>query len=519
MKNARYPHGHRRQKAGRSAPGMARLGVLLGMVAAAGCAVGPQPGAPNVPAPAAYNAHPLDLHGGPQRIRWTQQESQAWWSLFHSSALNGYIRQAMQANPDLRAARMALAREQSLIAVAQGGLLPSVGAGAGIGRGRAQRTGANGGASYRIPGNLYSLLLGTINVSYNPDVFGRQKDLVHAARARAAVSRASLHQSEVFLAAAVSRAVINGAAARAQLDAARQIATADARLLRLLQQEYQLGYQNLQSVDQQEAITAAAQARIAPLQADVAVARHGLAALLGQSPDTDLPMPTLASLQLPSSLPTTLPSALAAQRPDIQAAAAELKVASAQADVATADLYPQFNITADIGKAAMTGGMFFNPISTLWSLGAGIAAPIYNGGALHAQRRAALDQYKAVSDQYRGTVLDAFREVADALRALQGADTSYQHRLAAQTAAGAALRLAEARYRDGATDYATVLDAEIAYQQDTVAAISARGQRYLDSVALFVALGDGWQPEAGDARTASDAQPHSAIHQSPGAPA
>ncbi|MHB8252633.1 MAG: TolC family protein [Acidiferrobacter sp.] len=170
----------------------------------------------------------------------------------------------MQANPDLQAARAALAREQSLITVAQGGLLPSVGANAGVSRGRAQRAGANGGASYRIPGNLYSLLFGTINVSYNPDVFGRQKDLVHAARAQAAVSRASLHQSEVFLAAAVSRAVINGAAAQAQFDAARHIATADARLLHLLQQEYQLGYQNLQSVDQQEAITAAAQARIAP---------------------------------------------------------------------------------------------------------------------------------------------------------------------------------------------------------------------------------------------------------------
>ncbi|MBU2784504.1 TolC family protein, partial [Acidithiobacillus ferriphilus] len=331
MKSARYLHGQVQQKAGRSAPGMARLGVLLGVVAAAGCAVGPHLSTPAVPAPKTYNAHPINLHSAQQRVQWTTQEAQAWWSLFRSTPLNDYIRQAMQANPDVQAAQAALAREQSLIAVAQGGLLPSVGAGAGISRGRAQRTGANGGASYRIPGNLYSLLLGTVDVHYSPDVFGRQADLVHAAKAQAAVSRASLHQSEVFLAAAVSRAVISGAAAQAQLNAAQQIAAADAHLLHLLQQEYQLGYQNLQSVDQQEAITAAAQARIAPLQADVAAARHGLAALLGQSPDADLSMPTLASLQLPASLPTTLPSALAEQRPDIQAAMAELKVAAAQA--------------------------------------------------------------------------------------------------------------------------------------------------------------------------------------------
>ncbi|WP_226859838.1 TolC family protein, partial [Acidithiobacillus ferriphilus] len=139
-------------------------------------------------------------------------------------------------------------------------------------------------------------------------------------------------------------------------------------------------------------------------------------------------------------------------------------------------------------------------------------------GALHAQRRAALDQYKVVSDRYRGTVLNAFREVADALRALQGADAAYQYHLAAQKAAGAALHLAEARYRDGATDYATVLDAEIAYQQDTVAAISARSQRYLDSVALFVALGDGWRPDANDA-TATDAKTHSIVQNTQGAPA
>ena len=518
MKNARYPHGRERRKAGRSAPGMARLVVLLGVAAAAGCAVGPQLSAPAVPAPKTYNAHPINLRGAPQRVQWTTQEAQAWWSLFRSTPLNDYIRQAMRANPDVQAARAALARERSLIAVAQGGLLPGVGAGAGVGRGRAQRTGANGGASYRIPGNLYSLLLGTIDVHYNPDVFGRQADLVHAAEARAAVSRAGLHQSEIFLAAAVSRAVISGAAAQAQLHAAQRIAAADAHLLHLLRQEYQLGYQNLQSVDQQAAITAAAQARIAPLQADVAAARHGLAALLGQTPDADLSMPTLASLQLPASLPTSLPSALAAQRPDIQAATAELKVAAAQADVATANLYPQFNITADIGKAAMTGGMFFNPISTLWSLGAGIAAPLYNGGALHAQRRAALDQYKVVSDHYRGTVLNAFREVADALRALQGADAAYQYHLAAQKAAGAALHLAEARYRDGATDYATVLNAEIAYQQDTVAAITARSQRYLDSVALFVALGDGWRPDP-SAVTATDAKTHSIVQNAQGAPA
>ncbi len=494
MENAKAgTHGQSDLRAGKRT-----LASMIGVVAViglAGCALGPHGSVPHVVTPDAYNAHALDANPAQQKIRWTRQQAQSWWSLFHSKPLNAYIKQALQANPDLQAAHAALARQQSLVAAAQGGLYPQIGANAGVSRARALRTGVDGGQSYRIPGNLYSLILGTLDVSYNPDVFGRQQDMVHAAQARAAITKANLHQSEVFLAADVSRAVISGAAAQAQLQAAEQIAAADAHLLKLLQQEYQLGDQNLQSVEQQRAMTAAARARIAPLEAERAAARHALAALLGQTPNVSLSLPDLKSLHLPAQLPTTVPSALAENRPDIQAATAEIQVAAAQADVATANLYPQFNISADIGKAAMTGGLFFNPVSTLWSLGAGLAAPIYNGGSLHAQRRAALDQYRVVSDQYRATLLNAFRQVADALRALQSAGTAYTQQKRAQQSSAKALQLAEARYRDGATNYATVLNAEIAYQQDSVAAINGRSQRYLDSVALFVALGDGWQPD------------------------
>ncbi|MBE7563672.1 MULTISPECIES: efflux transporter outer membrane subunit [Acidithiobacillus] len=489
--------------------------LIMGL---SGCAVGPHLSAPNVAAPKSYNAHSLFLSSSRQHIQWTRQQAKSWWSLFHSTTLTAYIQKAMKANPNLQAAHAALARQQALVLAAQGGLYPQIGANAGISRQRALRTGSNGGQSYRIPGNLYSLFLGTLDISYNPDVFGRQNDLIHAAKARKTVSLAELDQTEVFLAADVSRAVIQGAALQAQLHAAQKITTADEHLLKLLQQEYRIGDQNLQNVEQQAAQTAAARARIAPLQAAFAASRHALADLLGESPNVPLTMPKLHNLQLPAHLPATIPSALAENRPDIQAATAELKVAAAQADVATANLYPQFNITADIGKAAMTGGLFFNPFSTIWSLGAGLAAPIYNGGALHAQRRAAIDQYHVVSDQYRSTVLNAFREVADALRALQGADAAYTQQKRAQISSGKALQLAEARYRDGVTGYTDVLDAEIAYQQDTVKAIQGRSQRYLDSVALFVALGDGWQPTSGAVPHPEKTSP-STLNHSAGVPA
>ena len=473
-------------------------------VSLAGCAVGPRLRTPHPLVPTQYTAHTTD-GASAQRLRWTKKEQSDWWHLLHSPLLDHYLADARKANPDLQAAQASLKRAQALVGVAEGGLLPQVDAGASVGRERALRTGTNGGSAYRIPGNLYSLLLGTVNISYAPDLFGRQSDQIDAAKAQAAVAEAQWKQSQVFLAAAVSRAVITGAAANAQWQAARGIAAADQRLLRLLTQEYHLGAQNLQTVEQQQAITAAARSRIAPLAAERATARHALAALLGKNPDAKLPLPTLAQLRLPDPLPTAIPSALLQQRPDIEAARAAVHAAAADAKLAAADRFPQVDITASLGKAAQSGALFFNPASTLWNLGASLAAPIYHGGALAAQEKAAIDLYQVRSAQYRSTVLNAFREVADALRALKADDTAYTQQKAAQMAAAQAWKLAQDRYRDGETNYETVLNAEIAYQKDTVAAIHGRSQRYLDSVALFLALGDGWSPVAGS-------HPHSTPH-------
>lgn len=467
--------------------------VALCSLSLAGCAVGPRLNSPQLPVPTRYTQKNLHM-SHTQQLHWTQQAQAEWWDLLHSHRLDQYLTEARQANPDLQVAQAALAREQALVGVAEGGLLPQVNAGASVGRERALRTGANGGTTYRIPGNLYSLLLGSLNISYAPDLFGGEADQIHAAKAQAAVARAQWEQAQVFLAASVARAVINGATANAQWQAAKKIASADEHLLHLLTQEYHLGTTSLQTVAQQKAITAAALSRIPPLAAQRSAARHALAALLGKSPDTSLPLPTLRQLQLPDPLPTAIPSALLQQRPDILAAHAALDAAAAEAKLAAADRYPQISITASLGKAAQSGALFLNPVSTLWSLGASLAAPIYHGGALAAQEKAAVDQYRVRSAQYRSTVLNAFKQVADSLRALAADDAAYTQDKVAQAAAAQSLALAQARYRDGVSDYQTVLTAEIEYQKDTVAAIQGRSQRYLDSVALFLALGDGWSP-------------------------
>ena len=320
-----------------------------------------------------------------------------------------------------------------IIEVADAGFLPRLGANLGAGRQRALRAGTNGGFGTRVPGNPYTLLLGSVDISYNPDVFGRQGYILKDARAQSAVARAELHQGQVFLGGAVTQAVITAASAHAQVRLAQAMAQDDAQLLTLIQNEYQLGAQNLQTVDEQQAVAEAAAARIPPLQAAESAARHQLAALLGTVPAAPLSLPSLQELHLPAVIPALVPSALVENRPDIQAAHAKTEAAAAQVGVATANLYPNIDITASLGKAAMTAGMFFNPASTLWAIGSSLAAPIYEGGALHAKKRAAMDHWRVTTDLYRATVLNAFREVADALRAVQSADTAYTHSKAAES--------------------------------------------------------------------------------------
>ncbi|MHB0888686.1 efflux transporter outer membrane subunit [Acidithiobacillus sp.] len=469
-----------------------RLLPLLAALGLAGCAIGPKLPAPTAPLPARYNQHAVNGAQQTQHLQWTEGQAQSWWHLFHSPALNRLIATATAHNPNLAAAQSSLAQAQALEGVANAGFLPRLGANLGAGRQRALRAGTNGGFGTRVPGNPYTLLLGSVDISYNSDVFGRQGYILKDARAQSAVARAELHQGQVFLGGAVTQAVITAAAAHAQLRLAQAMAQDDAQLLTLIQNEYRLGAQNLQTVDEQQAVAEAAAARIPPLQAAESAARHQLAALLGTVPAAPLSLPSLQELHLPAVIPTLVPSALVENRPDIQAAHAKTEAAAAQVGVATANLYPNIDITASLGKAAMTAGMFFNPASTLWAIGSSLAAPIYEGGALHAKKRAAMDHWRVTTDLYRATVLNAFREVADALRAVQSADIAYTHSKAAAQAAASAYQLALARYRDGAVDYATLLNAELEAQKDEIAAVQARAQRYLDSAALFVAMGDGW---------------------------
>jgi NodT family efflux transporter outer membrane factor (OMF) lipoprotein len=228
-----------------------------------------------------------------------------------------------------------------------------------------------------------------------------------------------------------------------------------------------------------------------PLYHQLAVTRHALAVLVGQTPaDWSPPDFELGQIKLPRELPVSLPSELVHRRPDILASEAQLHAATAAVGIATANLYPQITLTASGGQQALPASAWqlFDRSGTA-SLISGLTAPIFDGGTLRADRRAAIDELHASAERYQQTVLESFGQVADVLDALsQDART-----LAAQTHALAtsqsSLELSRQSYGAGNTGILQVLDAQRQLQQAQLGFVRAQAQQYLDTTQLFLALG------------------------------
>jgi NodT family efflux transporter outer membrane factor (OMF) lipoprotein len=206
---------------------------------------------------------------------------------------------------------------------------------------------------------------------------------------------------------------------------------------------------------------------------------------------------------LPLELPVSLPSELAHRRPDILAAEAQLHAATSAVGVAESNLYPKIQLTTSAGQQAVTPGGLFDASAFAWSLGSGLTLPLFDGGKLRAEKRAAVDAMRASAASYEQTVLEAFGQVADLLEALSHDAELLAAQDGAQRAAEANLGLTRAAYQEGNVGILQVLDAQRAYQRARLGYVKSLGQRYLDTVQLFLALG-GTSPRLLDPSNAND---------------
>lgn len=462
-----------------------------------GCSAGPDFERPDRPSATRYTAEPLALQttaapgpgGAAQTFVPEMDIPGEWWTLFQSPQLDVLVKEALRANPDIEAAQAALRQSRQLLFAQQGSLFPTLSANA-LGQQQLASAAASGMTG---DATMYGVTSGSLNIAYSPDVFGGVRRAVESRAALAEFQRFELEAAYLSLSANVVVAAINVASLQAQIDATRDIIRIVGDSLRVVRLQLDLGGASAADVLAQEAILAQIQATLPPLQKQLALQRNQLMRLLGRSPDQDRGETfDLAKLKLPTELPVSLPSQLVEQRPDVRAAEAQLRAASADIGVAVANQMPQFTITAALGLTSAGISSLFVPGSGIWSVGLGIAQTLFDGGRLDSQRKAAIAAYERAAAQYRGVVLSAFQDVANALRSLQIDAEALRVQVAAEQTAAASLRLAEQQYQLGGVNYLILLNAQQTYQTAVINRLRAQATRYSDTAALFQALGGGW---------------------------
>ena len=464
----------------------------------AACAVGPDFQKPAPPDVAGYTANPIPretasadtLGGGAQHIVNGGSISADWWTLFHSRALSDLVAQALANNSDLKAARAALsvARENAL--AQRGAYYPNLSAG--FSASRQQQP----GTLAPVPDNnafQYDLFTPELTISYAPDVFGLNRRTVESLEAQQQAVRFQMIATYTTLTSNVVVTAIQAASVETQIEATRALIESDTEALQILEYQAKKGYANGLDLAAQKTQLAEAAATLPPLIKQQAQLHDLLAVLTGQFPSQMPPQKlALADLQLPQDVPISLPSAVVAQRPDVLQAEANLHAASAQIGIAVANRLPNIQLSANAGSTALAIGQLFSPGTGFWTLAASLTAPIFDGGTLLHQERAARANYEETAQQYRSTVLGAFQNVADTLTALEQDAEALKAASAAADAAKTTLDIAQRQVKDGYAGYLALLNAEQAYQQARIALVQAQASRYADTAALFQALGGGW---------------------------
>jgi NodT family efflux transporter outer membrane factor (OMF) lipoprotein len=489
-------------------PPLSHIHLLLLICAGflSACAVGPNFKQPDAPKTKSYTEKPLSQKltaapgvpgGGPQEFAEGSDIGAQWWTLYKSPELDALIKKALEQNPNLGAADAALRAAQENVSAQIGGqYFPAVSVG-----GAATRQ-LQPSAIYGLPygSDTYNLYNTSVNVTYKLDVFGGARRAVEGARAQAEVAQFQLEGAYLSLTANVVTSAVKEAALRAQMQATEEILKAQINLAEVTEKQLKIGTVNKVDLTSQQTLVASSQVDLFNYERNLAFARNQLALLVGELPsNANIAKFDLSNLHLPEKLPLSIPSSLVRQRPDVRAAEAQLKAQNAFVGVATANLLPQFNITGSIGSAALTSAALFGPNSALWSIGGGILQPLFQGGQLLAQRRGAIANYEQAAFQYQATVLNAFQEVANALRALETGAQGLKAASDAERYAYETLDLVQQQYKLGTASYLAVLYYQNQYQQAKVKSVAAQATRFSDTAALFAALGGGWWNREGPA--------------------
>jgi NodT family efflux transporter outer membrane factor (OMF) lipoprotein len=475
---------------GRSAWILYGISLLL----LSGCNVGPDFVRPKPPAIDHYNhgqdpSETAPVDGQSQRFEKGAGLVANWWTLFNSKQLDATVTEGIANNPSLEAAQANLRQSNDNLQAGYGIFYPQINAG--LSASRQRNSPANIGSS--APSSIYNLVTLSASVSYSLDIFGGERRAIENLQSQVDIQRYMVLGTYLALSGNIVNTAIAMAAYQAEIEYTEQLIELQKEQITIAEKQTQSGTVPYATVLGLRSQLAALETTLPPLRQRLSQSEHLLATLTGHPPSEWTPSQiSMSELSLPIDLPLSLPSDLVRQRPDILVAEAQLHGASASIGVATAAQFPSFTLNGSFGQSATSMSKLFGSKANFWSFGADIAAPLFNGGTLSAKKQVAIDAYQQSVALYRQTVLGAFAQVADIVRALEHDAETMQAESQFVSASEESLHLTQVNYQAGLVNYLQVLAADIQYHQAKLGYMQAHAQRLQDTTALFIALGGGW---------------------------
>jgi NodT family efflux transporter outer membrane factor (OMF) lipoprotein len=466
------------------AKGILCTGAALILLLSA-CSLAPPLKTPVIPAGDAYKEI------GP----WTQAEPadrlprDSWWALYDNTELDALEKRLIDGNPTLAAALANYAQARALADQARAGLFPSLGLNASAARNRESINAPLRGPT--TPTYFNTNTLGG-SVSYELDLWGQIRNEVAAGEANAAASAADLENARLSLIAQLVEDYIQLRSLdrdSAILDESVQDFT---RALELTEQRHDAGIAPGLDVAQAQTQLNAARSQAAQTLAQRALMEHAIAALLGVSASTFSLKPQIVAIDLPQ-IPSGVPSTLLERRPDIAGAQRRMIAANANIGVARAAYFPSLTLGAQGGFQSTSITNWLSAPSSFWAIGPSALLSVFDGGLRRAQVAQARAEFDASAANYRGTVVSAFQQVEDSLATLNHFRDAAIDEKVAVAAAQRTLDFSMALYKQGATDYLTVVTSQTALLQTQLEALNLDTIQLTASVDLIRALGGGWE--------------------------
>ncbi|MBV1687582.1 efflux transporter outer membrane subunit [Novosphingobium sp. G106] len=464
------------------------------------CTVGPNFTAPAAPPPQANYAG-----DGSGRAALGEGPDRGWWTAFGSRDLDALVDRAIANNHSLAASKATLERARERINAARGRTLPQVDANA---RAEYQQLNlaafgfdafaSSDGQSIKNPKfDLYTIGGG---VTYDLDLFGRNRRAVEQTVAEAEAVQRQTEAAHLVIAGRVVEQVMMIAALNDLITTQHTLLDEDQRNVTLTRKRQEGGVGTLVEVLSAEGQLAEDRGGLPAVEQQLVEARGMLAVLLGISPgELETTSFTMASFTLPGQVPVALPSALVHKRPDILEAEARLHAATAAVGVATAQLYPDITLGANLSQSTSVPGSMFSSQYRGFDIFAGLTAPIFHGGTLKAQQRGAEADARAAAETYKQTVTEAFGQVSNLLSALDTDGRALATRQESAQIAQRSLGLSRRSFQVGNSGVLQVLEANRLYQRAELALVQARSRQYLNVARLYVATAGGWVQDVAQA--------------------